>query len=59
MANRQYKDSVFRKLFHNKRELASLYQAIRPEDDIFAKDIKITTLRNVFTDSQRNDLSFL
>jgi len=59
MANRRYKDSVFRKLFHNKRELASLYQAIRPEDDIFAKDIKITTLRNVFTDSQRNDLSFL
>lgn len=59
MANRQYKDSVFRKLFHNKRELANLYQAIRPEDTIFAKDIKLTTLRNVFTDSQRNDLSFL
>ena len=59
MANRQYKDSVFRKLFRNKRELASLYQAIRPDDEIFAKDIRLTTLRNVFLDNQRNDLSFL
>ena len=37
MANRQYKDSVFRKLLHNKNELAQLYQAIRPEDVILAK----------------------
>ena len=59
MANRQYKDSVFRRLFRNKRELASLYQAIRPDDEIFAKDIRLTTLRNVFLDNQRNDLSFL
>ena len=42
MANRQYKDSVFRKLFHNKRELASLYQAIRPEDDIRVHVIDIS-----------------
>ena len=59
MANRQYKDSVFRKLFHNKRELASLYQAIRPADDIRARDIRLATLKNVFLDSQRNDLAFL
>ena len=59
MANRQYKDSVFRKLFHNKRALASLYQAIRPGDEIRARDIRLTTLKNVFLDSQRNDLSFL
>lgn len=59
MANRQVKDSVFRKLFHNKRKLASLYQAIWPEDEILARDIKLTTLRNVFLDSRRNDLSFL
>ncbi|MCI6086324.1 MAG: Rpn family recombination-promoting nuclease/putative transposase [Selenomonas sp.] len=59
MANRQVKDSVFRKLFNNRKELAKLYQAIRVDESILAKDIKIATLRNVFLDSQRNDLSFL
>ena len=59
MANRQVKDSVFRKLFNNRRELAKLYQAIQPGIEVLPKDIKITTLRNVFLDSQKNDLSFL
>ncbi len=29
MANRQYKDTVFRRLFNNKQDIAALYQAIR------------------------------
>ena len=60
MANRQVKDSVFRKLFNNRRELAKLYQAILKTDvPVLPQDLKITTLRNVFLDSQKNDLSFL
>ncbi len=59
MANRQLKDSVFRKLFNNRKELAKLYQAIQPGIEVSPHDLKITTLRNVFLDSQKNDLSFL
>ena len=59
MANRQYKDTVFRAFFNHKREIAELYQAIRPEDDVRADDITITTLDDVFLDQQKNDLSFL
>ena len=59
MANRQYKDTVFRRIFNHEREIAALYQAIRQEDDIRPEDITITTLDNVFLSSQRNDLSFL
>ncbi len=59
MANRQYKDSVFRKFFNHENKIAELYQAIRPGDVIRAEDITIKTLDDVFIDQQRNDLSFL
>ncbi|MGN0941740.1 MAG: transposase [Selenomonadaceae bacterium] len=59
MANRQYKDTVFRKFFNHKDKIAELYQAIRPNEDVRAEDITITTLDDVFIDQQKNDLSFL
>ena len=59
MANRQYKDTVFRAYLNHKREIAALYQAIRPEADVRAEDITITTLDDVFLGQQQNDLSFL
>ena len=59
MANRKYKDTVFRAFFNHEREIAELYQAIRPGDDVRAEDITITTLDDVFLDQQKNDLSFL
>ena len=59
MANRQYKDTVFRAFFDHEHTIAELYQAIRPEDDVRAEDIIITTLDDVFLDQQKNDLSFL
>ena len=31
MANRRYKDSVFRMYLNNREELARLYQALRPD----------------------------
>ena len=59
MANRAYKDTVFRAYLNHKREIAALYQAIRPEADVRAEDITITTLDDVFLDQRKNDLSFL
>ena len=59
MANRQYKDSVFRKFFNNREELAKFYQAIRPDETIYPEDISINTLEDVILDQQKNDLSFV
>jgi len=47
VANRQYKDSVFRMFFNNPEELAKFYQAIRPEEIIRSEDITINTLEDV------------
>ena len=58
MANRQYKDSVFRMFFNNRKELAKLYQAIRPDKTIRPEDITINTLEDVILDQQKNDVSF-
>ncbi|MCI6086862.1 hypothetical protein [Selenomonas sp.] len=59
MANRQYKDTVFRTYFNHAREIAQLYQAIRLEDVIRPEDITITTIDDVFLSARKNDLSFL
>ena len=59
MANRQYKDTVFRTYFNHKSEIAQLYQAIRPDEVILPDDITITTLDDVFLSARKNDLSFL
>ena len=59
MANRRYKDSVFRMYFNNREELARLYQALRPDATIRPEDITINTLEDVLLDQQKNDLSFL
>ena len=58
MANRAYKDTVFRAFLNHERTIAELYQAIRPEDEVRAEDITITTLDDVFLDQRKNDLSF-
>lgn len=59
MANRRYKDSVFRMYFNNREELARLYQALRPDVVVRPEDIIINTLEDVLLDQQKNDLSFL
>lgn len=58
MANRQYKDTVFRAFLNHEHTIAELYQAIRPQDVVRAEDITITTLDAVFLDQRKNDLSF-
>lgn len=59
MANQKYKDTVFRTLFNDPKQLASLYQAIQPGEVIQPEDIEINTLDDDLFDSQKNDLSFL
>ena len=57
--NRTYKDSVFRKLFNNKTNALSLYNALTgrnlPED----VEIQFTTLEDVIYMTRKNDVSFL
>ena len=59
MANRQYKDSVFRTYFNCAERLAALYRAIRQDETIRPEDIRITTLDDVFLSRLKNDVSFL
>ena len=54
---RSYKDSLFRHIFNDKRRLASLYAALTRRD-VSPKDITITTLRGVFFNDIKNDISF-
>lgn len=54
---REYKDSLFRHIFNNKKRLASLYKALTGEV-IRPRDIRINTLRGVFFDDIKNDISF-
>lgn len=58
MANRQYKDSVFRMFMNNPVELAKFYQAIRPDTIIRPEDIRINTLEDIMLDQLKNDVSF-
>ncbi|MCI6099265.1 MAG: hypothetical protein MR630_02345 [Selenomonas sp.] len=57
MANRQYKDSVFRMFFNNRKELAKLYQAIRPDKTIRPEDITINTLEDVILIERSSSIS--
>ena len=46
IANRKYKDTVFRLLFKDKSNLLSLFNAVNDTDFSDENDIKITTLEN-------------
>ncbi|WP_294159782.1 hypothetical protein [uncultured Selenomonas sp.] len=58
MANRQYKDTVFRMFMNDRNELAKFYQALRPEEVIRPEDIEINTLEDILLDQFKNDVSF-
>ena len=56
-AKRVYKDSVFRDIFRSKKHLKSLYEALTGEQ-VLIRDIRITTLKGVFFQDIKNDISF-
>ena len=57
--NRNYKDTVFRMVFHEKEALLSLYNAINGTSYENAADLEINTLENAIYMSMKNDVSFI
>ena len=56
---RRYKDSVFRKLFDDKKELLSLYNALNDSDYTDPELLQITTLDKYWFISVKNDVAFV
>ncbi|MCC8014726.1 MAG: hypothetical protein LIO87_05975 [Eubacterium sp.] len=58
-AKRNIKDSVFTKIFGEKKYLLQLYQALHPEDtETTEEDLKTITLEPIFLKDITNDLGF-
>ena len=58
-ANRNYKDSLFRMIFKEKRELLSLYNAINDSDYTDPEQLEVRTLESSIYIGMKNDISFL
>ncbi len=58
-ARRNIKDSVFTKMFSQKKYLLQLYQSLHPEDTVSTEDdLRTITLEPIFVKSLTNDLGF-
>lgn len=55
--NNRHKDTVFRMLFSNKKELLTLYNAVNGTNYDNPDELKITTLENAIYMTVKNDLS--
>lgn len=58
-ANRKYKDTVFCKLFSDRKNLLSLYNAINGTAYMDASQLEIVTLDNAIYMGMKNDLAFI
>ena len=56
---RNFKDSLFRLVFHGKEELLSLYNAVNGSSYTNADDLEINTLEDVVYMGMKNDLAFI
>ena len=59
LANKKYKDSVFTRLFSDKKNLIELYNAIENTNYSANTDIQINTLEDVLFMDRVNDISFI
>ena len=59
VADRKYKDRVFRAVFQEKKDLLEHYNALRGSDYTNPEDLEINTLENAVYMKMKNDLSFL
>lgn len=59
LVNRNYKDTVFRMLFSDKKNLLSLYNAVNSRDYTNPDDLEIVTLENAIYMGMKNDLAFI
>ena len=57
--NRNYKDTVFRMLFSDRKNLLSLYNAVNQRDYQNPEDLEIVTLENAIYMGMKNDLAFI
>ena len=57
--NTKYKDRLFRLIFHEKKELLELYNAVNESDYTDPEELEITTIEDVVYMGMRNDLSFI
>lgn len=58
-AGRKYKDTIFRMIFREKKELLSLYNAVNNSYYEKEEDLQIVTLENAVYMNIKNDLAFL
>ncbi|MCO7120500.1 Rpn family recombination-promoting nuclease/putative transposase [Ihubacter massiliensis] len=58
-AKQTYKDSVFRKLFHDKEKILELYNALSGRNYSSDTEIQIVTLEDVIFGDRKNDLAFI
>ena len=58
-ANRQYKDTIFRMLFKDKKNLLSLYNAMNQRDYTDEDALEVVTLENAIYMGMKNDLAFI
>ncbi len=59
VANRKYKDTVFRMLFSDKENLLSLYNAINGTTYENSEDLDVVTLKSAIYMGMKNDLAFI
>ena len=59
VANRKYKDTIFRMLFSDKKNLLSLYNALNGKNYSDCDQMEIVTLENAIYMSMKNDLAFI
>ena len=57
--NHQYKDTVFRMLFKDKKNLLSLYNAMNQKNYTDADALQVVTLENAIYMGMKNDLAFI
>ena len=58
-ANKKYKDTIFRMLFSDKKNLLSLYNALNGKNYSDCDKLEIVTLENAIYMSMKNDLAFI
>ena len=58
-ANRNYKDTVFRMLFSDRKNLLSLYNAVNGTSYKNPEELEIVTLENAIYMGMKNDLEFI
>ena len=59
MVKRNYKDSLFRMIFREPRDLLELYNAVNGTDYCDPDDLEIVTLENAIYMNMKNDLAFI